>query len=162
MRKRLRRNQNNLVMIGSGVILFGIWSILKALLFLMLDGSNLATEYFERLAQHGVTDRAQVIALLFLLLLVEQAARLYVGLNARWEGFGRKRGNLYVVVAVLMSVFHLVSVVIGFRTGFQYFDYYPEAATSLLMDLTSLVVLLELVNSVRKVRWLSREMTLSE
>jgi hypothetical protein len=160
MKLRLRRNQNYLVMIGTGVIIFGFWSVIKTIMLLIL-GSQEVTGFSSSVQVYGMPIQTSYLVLI-LMLAAELAVRLYVGLSARAEGFGAKRGTVYVVFAVLLSLFHLAAIVANIGSQFRAYENPADAAVSLLMDLTSLVTLVELINSVFKVRWLSRELSLSE
>lgn len=160
MRMRLRRNQNYLVIIGTGVIVFGIWSVIKAVMFLVLGGQDISG-FFSDVQLSGMPIRMGYLSVVGLLA-VELAARMIVGLCARAEGYGRKMGNGYVLLAIALSVFHLLAVVTGISSRFRFYDSPADGLVSLLMDLTSLITLIEMVNSVFKVRWLSRELSLSE
>ena len=160
MKKRLRRNQNYLVMIGTGVIILGFWSVIKTVMFLILEPQDI-TGFFSTVQVSGMPIHTSYLVLV-VLLGIELAVRLFVGLCARSEGFGSKQGPVYVVFAIFLSLFHLAAIVASIASGFRFYDNPMDAAVSLLMDLTSLVTLVELVNSAFKVRWLSRELSLTE
>jgi hypothetical protein len=153
---KLRRNQNYLILIGMGVILFGIWSLIKTVLFLAL-GSDMLAEYYNLMEKIGLT-AFQGTAVMLLLVVAELCVRLYVGLYACREGFGEKQGNLYVAMAVCLTVVHAVTIVGSILTGLRLYASPLEAATSLLMELISFITLLELINSVTKVRWFGKIM----
>lgn len=160
MRRRLRRNENYLVMIGTGVMVFGAWSVIKTMMFLVLGTEGLSG-YLQGVSSSGMPFEVSYLVLMAALI-VDLLARLYVGMSAREEGFGAKKGTIYVVLAALLSLVHLVTIVLGIVSHFRYYHSPEDAAVSFLMDLTSLVTLIELVNSIIKVRWLRRELTLSE
>lgn len=160
MLRRLRRNQNYLIMIGSGVIMIGLWSVIKTICFLLL-GSGTAKAYFVEMAQAGVSGRGSILIML-LIVSVDLAVRFFVGLNAIREGYGERRGVLYVVLAVVLSLLSLATLVSSFTSHFQSYNSPLDAGVGLLLELTSLVTLLELVNSVCKVRWLSHQLELME
>jgi NADH:ubiquinone oxidoreductase subunit 6 (subunit J) len=160
MKMRLRRNQNYLVMIGTGVIILGFWSVIKTVMFLILEPQDI-TGFSSTVQVSGMPIHTSYL-ILVVLLGIELAVRLFVGLSARSEGFGSRQRPVYVVFAILLSLFHLAAIVASIGSGFRFYDNPMDAAVSLLMDLTSLVTLVELVNSVFKVRWLSRELSLSE
>ncbi len=160
MRRRLRRNQNYLVIIGTGVMVFGVWSIIKTLMFFVMGG-QVTIGYFENVSKSGLPVQMNYMVLM-LLLILDLLVRIYVGMSARAEGFGAQKGNTYVVFSVLLCLFHFAVIVTGILSHFRYYDSPEDALMSFLMDLTSLVTLIELVNSIFKVRWLTRELTLSE
>lgn len=147
-------------MIGTGVMVLGIWSVVKTLMYLLL-GNQAVTGYFESTSISGIPIEMSYLVLM-VLLFMDLLVRLYVGLSARAEGFGAQKGNVYVVFAVLLCLFHLAAIVTGIGSRFRSYQSPEDAAVSFLMDLTSLITLIELVNSIFKVRWLKRELTLSE
>ncbi len=160
MRRRLRRNENYLVIIGTGVMAFGFWSVIQTVLLLLLS-PQAVSEYFDTVSGPDFSPNIGYV-LLMVLTTLDLLVRLYVGLSARAEGFGAKKGNLYVVFAVLLCFFHLLALVTAVLNRFRNYLGFEDAVMSLLIDITSLVTLVELVNSIFKVRWLKRELHLSE
>jgi uncharacterized membrane protein len=99
---------------------------------------------------------------MLLIVSVDLAVRFFVGLSAIREGYGERRGVLYVILAVVLSLLSFATLVSSFTSHFQSYNSPLDAGVGLLLELTSLVTLLELVNSVCKVRWLSHQLELME
>ncbi len=80
---------------------FGIWSLVKICLFLALVDKDLLRWF---LGINGITLSITVYVLLGAIVLIDLGVRAYVGLSARAEGYGKKKGSLYLVVAFLAAI----------------------------------------------------------
>ena len=93
---KMRRYQNLLTVSGLGVIMFGVWSVLRTILLLFFQ-QNAVSQAFN---DESVTVRILSYTILAVMLLADSLSRLFVGLSARAEGFGKKKGYAYIVFAV--------------------------------------------------------------
>ena len=148
--RKMRRYQNLLTVSGLGVIIFGLWSVLKTILLLFMKEGILSE----------IPDDTFVRVMFFLILggilLIDVLIRLYVGLSARAEGFGKKKGYGYVVIAILMALASLASLVlIFFDTNEQSLW---ELIVSVIVEATSLVVTIELLVAAFTVKKLKKEL----
>ena len=148
--RKLRRYQNLLTVSGLGVIAFGIWSVIKTILLLFFNK--------ELLADMPDNTLAYVILYIFIgvLLLIVFSIHLFVGLSARAEGFGKKKGSAYIVVAILMALLSLASLVTVFFKADK--TSLLELAVSVIVEATSLIVMIELLVAAFTVKKLSKEL----
>lgn len=146
---KMRRYQNLLMISGLGVIAFGLWTILKTILLLFVKENTLA-ELPDSLA------RVIFIVVLVVVLAVDFLFRLFIGLSARAEGQGKKKGYAYIVFAILLAIFSLASVVLIF------FDVGEtsilELTVSVIVEVTSLIVVIELLVAAFTVKKLRKEL----
>ena len=157
---QLRRDENTLMVVGSGVIIFGVWSVLKVLL---LETTRLP-EMMEEirlqdlgLEETGIGDLSWVVAALtmvFILigLLLDLSIRVFVGLSARAEGKGKKQGRVYLVLSALLLVvsgLSFCSYIYAFSRGS---DQVMDSDAAILVELTSFVTLLQMILSAVRVR----------
>ncbi len=148
--RKMRRYQNLLTVSGLGVIIFGLWSVFKTILLLFMK-----EETFGDIPDETYI-RVIFFAILGGILLFDVLLRLYVGLSARAEGFGKKKGYAYVVVAVLMAFASLASLVlIFFDTNEQSIW---ELVVSVIVEATSLIVTIELLVGAFTVKKLKKEL----
>ena len=146
----LRKNQNTLSVIGTGVIVFGVWSVLKGVMSIGIDASNGSIPSMENRMQTTVFWVLAVI-----ILAVDLGLRLYVGLCAIAEGRGRKQRYAYIVLAFLMVLSSILMVVLSVY-------YMPKAITiglpivAIVVETTSCVLLVEMALSAIKVKQLSK------
>ena len=151
---RLRRDENTLVVVGGGVILFGVWSLVKALLYMISDRTNIIEEI--SINEIGTAGVIVVIGAVFLILMADLAVRLYVGRAARAEGRGHRKSPLYLVLTGLMVLGSLITLFILFRYGKAAADDIPDMIISSIIELTSVVLECEMIYAgirVRKARY---------
>ncbi|WP_405357361.1 hypothetical protein [Ruminococcus sp.] len=148
--RKMRRYQNLLTVSGLGVIIFGLWSVLKTILLLFMKEGILSE----------IPDDTFVRVMFFLILggilLIDVLIRLYVGLSARAEGFGKKKGYGYVVIAILMALASLTSLVLIFFDSNEQSIW--ELIVSVIVEATSLVVTIELLVAAFTVKKLKKEL----
>ena len=156
MDKRRSLCQVSLVTLGVGVILFGVWSVIKSLLYFrtgLFDDLDTQVEPEQLLFVKLVT-----VAFVALIVFADLGFRLKIGLRARAEGMGRRQKSGYLVLAALIVLFNLavelLSISFVVKNGLSG-QSYIEYAVSMLVDLSSTVLLIELIVTVLRVRKLS-------
>lgn len=149
---KYRRNRNTLIVLGTGVILFGFWGIIKLIAQVLLGFQLFDPELLDGLEPEGVVFVMFVVAAV---LSTDVILRLYAGLRARREGYGNKVGaGLRIVLIMLLSgsLFSVAAVIYSIMTATGDLE---ENITGLFMELSSLVITLEVFMasaSVRKYR----------
>ena len=138
-----------LITMGTGVLAFAIWTCVKLILSDLFLGMNFDNEMSQNMKIVAV-----VIAYVFIA--VDVPLNCYAGLSARAEGKGKNKGVFYLVITVLLILiyaFNIVVEIIGYIT-------FPPAlltmVVTLLIDVTSAAMLVELFVSSVKLRKLRR------
>ena len=161
---RKRRSQNTLIVVGTGIILFGIWTAVKLLgSFFMLKKETVAA--LRMIGGDGIaelSDTAVFYVALFVvmvIMLVILAVRTYVGLSAIDEGRGKKRHRFYLPVAIIMIIGGIASFFTNFfsvNENLSYGALSPDTTISgLIIELTSVIMLIEMVVSAVRIRKLN-------
>ena len=157
MEKELRRRRISLMTLGSGVIAFGVWSLLKTFLYLWVDPIPMDFEDIPPEFRHIAVIIGYVLVGIFMA--IDLSLRLYLGRSARAAGRGTKKSCAYIVVAVLLLASSAVSLILilfskdGGRTSNQsVMDYY----VSLFVEFTSMSILAELVYTAIRVKKLEK------
>ena len=161
---RLRKDENTLTVVGSGVILFGVWTVVK----MVLHELNRLPEFMAELGadelgfeETGLADMgldpkllATVVAFMVVIIvfLMDLALRVFVGLSAKAEGRGRPQGRLYLILAGLLLVLSGLSFVSYVITYFSHSEYVVDADAAILVELTSFITLLQMIISAVRVR----------
>lgn len=135
-----RRNLNILVVLGTGVMMFGAWGVIKLIAQVLLGYSIYDPAELEELGPIGSLLFYFIMAFI---LSLDVILRLYAGLRARREGHGKKTGAGHLVVSVILILGSIISIIaviwnIMTLTGEQ-----DENFIGLFMELSSLVVTLE-------------------
>lgn len=151
----LRRLSDALVVLGSGIIVFGAWTVLKTIASLLLQTSEA-----REITAAADSDLKYVVSivLLFLFLGFDLAMRLYVGLSARAEGLGKRKRHAYLFPAALMALgsFFTVAIVV---TGVALWGLpLSEAIVTLCIEGTAFAVLALLIYSAIKLKRLKKSM----
>ena len=135
-----RRNSSTLVILGTGVIAFGFWGIIKLAAQVFLGVQIFYPEDLETLGEDGVLF-ATIIG--FIVMFIDVILRLIAGFKAINEGRGKKAGKGYLVILMWLiagsafSVFSVFLELLNLRGDFE------SNFVSIFMELTSLVISLE-------------------
>ncbi|MBP5167762.1 MAG: hypothetical protein ILP14_00965 [Oscillospiraceae bacterium] len=161
METELRRKQISLHTLGTGIILFGAWSVVRAMLVLQA----------KPLAELDLPDDPQIvlfIKILFFLflgffLLASFSFRLYIGLSAQAEGTGRKKKSFYLYLTAVILLINILAFFLSLYSLFtnRFGNYNTlDYIVTILVDLTSNILLAQLISTalrVRKLRTLSED-----
>ena len=160
---QLRRFQNSLRASGGGVIAFGLWSVLKIYLSFFFSETTFGDVIRESLEDAPSDAPPEVelvlwVALLgaaFILGAIVFSVHLYVGLRARREARedGRK-GPVYLILTGFFVIMGIVSICLTIRYIFTGEQTINTPLVTLMVDLTSLYIYLDLIRSAVKVRQL--------
>ncbi len=161
---RLRRDENTLTVVGSGVILFGVWTVVK----MVLQEINRFPEFMAELGvdelgfeETGLADlgldpnllaMAVAFTVVIIVYLMDLGLRVFVGLSARAEGRGRPQGRLYLILAGMLLVLSGLSFVSYVITYFSHSEYVVDADAAILVELTSFITLLQMIISAVRVK----------
>ena len=135
---RIRRLQDTLIIAGDGVIAFSAWSLLKAAIFLILTGRETIDELF---GSANETITIIVIIVVGAMVCIDLALRLFIGLSARSEGRGKKKGPFYLIVAALAAIANAVSA-LSTALGMAFTLSPIDTVVSTLIDATALAALI--------------------
>ena len=161
---RLRKDENTLTVVGSGVILFGVWTVVK----MVLQEINRFPEFMAELGadelgfeETGLADlgldpnllaMAVAFTVVIIVYLLDLGLRVFVGLSARAEGRGRPQGRLYLILAGLLLFLSGLSFSTYVITYFSHSDHVVDADAAILVELTSFITLLQMIISAVRVR----------
>lgn len=148
MDKEIRRLENNLITLGTGVIAFGVWTFLKFVIYLIF-GNELDDQ---------VTGIAKVVTIIILLILgaLDMLLRLYIGASARSQGRGKKKSGFYIVITALMILVLTLTIGIEVYSTLRLEGGLIDDVITLIIDVTSLVILVDLMVSAVRLRKLKK------
>ena len=139
----LRRNQDTLVIVGTGVIIFGIWSLLKTLFALLL---NIGDLYEVILKEETPEGRVAIFIVVTLMLMIDLAFRVSVGLSAIAVARGKKSRFIFVAGALILAFSSATTVTAQIK------------GIVTAVELTSLITLTQLINSAMAIRGIRKEL----
>ena len=141
---KFRRNLSTLTIYGAGVIVFGFWNIIKVLGFVLLDIPLFTPGQLASIEPEAYS----FITITFAVLLAgDTVVRLIIGLSARAESRNRSRlfprfYLFFLVWEIIFEVYACLSVIWELLV-LQTYSSFEDDFISLFMELTSLVVLIE-------------------
>ena len=164
-KRELRRERSTLRSLALGIIVFGLWSVLKTVITLMMVPLE---EILDSKALAAVTNsglRFAVYAVMVITALaimsIDLIPRLYVARKARREGLGEDQGRGWIIWAVILLVFWIVLDIIGITmlpVHITDADNGPlDSIVTLAVDLTATVILGELCFTAFRVKKLAAE-----
>ncbi|MBQ9679095.1 MAG: hypothetical protein IJV48_00220 [Ruminococcus sp.] len=156
---KLRRYRNLLTISGTGVIAFGVWSVIKTILFMTLTPDYLRLNDIGDIGDIGEAGMTVVkifaFTVLGVIMAIELLLRLYIGLSARAEGNGKKKRIVYVVVAASLLLLSLWSIITSLHVS--EYGSLLDMAVSLLLELTSAAAFFETIYASCMVRRLQKK-----
>ena len=159
---KIRRAQNNLIVVGSGTILFSLWSLFRmvASLFLLKKETLASLKELPAFKEELVPDSI-LFAVLVVVVIAELGViiliRVFVGRAAIAEGRGRKRSILYLVLAAIMilgNLFAIKNTLVPSPGDAALGGAFAKrnSASSIIIELTSAVMLFEMIVSACTIR----------
>ena len=155
-------------------MIFGVWTIVKTLLTLLTGRYQIFKTAQELSAGSEYFISPRIFAVLLVIMFAAMAfidvwLRFYIGLHARRDARGKKAGRLYIIITCLMilgSILLITANIYTLATRFMAALAAAEAAaqevvppvnsdisiTGVLIELTSLIMMIELVASAGRVR----------
>ena len=160
MEKKLRCYRSSLVTNGIGIITFGLWSIIKFIMSMVMQPIN-----FEDAANDEMADpAAKIIALIIvgaivvIILAIIFAVHLYIGLSAYKEGINGKKGSFYLAVAVVMALAICLTMTLYFVPHDNTEGVTMSNIAAFFIDLTTVVILIDTIYAALMSRKLAKKL----
>ncbi len=149
---RLKKSETVLVICGNGVIFFGVWSLIKSIMSIVLYKGDLHQYMVQYQNAHML--RGLAYGMVFFILAMDLFFRFYLGMSASAEAKGKKKKKNYIILAFFMlfyTVFGLVATFFLLPDDISILT----TITTVLVEFTSALTLLQMIISainVRKIR----------
>ena len=152
MDKQLRKFEINLEILGTGIIMCCIWMVAKCALLSSLYNMYLSA-YFSK------NELVIVNIIIWVVVAVEVLVRGFIGVSAKASGMGQSRSNVYLVLTVIVFVSDVIFVILEIISFFSYDYSLSEAIVTVIIDVTSLALILEVLVYECKLRKLRKNIT---
>lgn len=152
---KIRRLENNLITLGTGIIAFSIWSFIKFMLSYFFVKSNVT-----EIADDG--SAVLIVIMTWGVAVLNVLIYLWLGLSARAEGIGKRKRIIYLIVIGFIITY---SVLIVLLEAFLIVYLHTNLLTliiTLIIDLTRLIFLIELLYSSVALRRLRKHQVKKE
>lgn len=147
----VRRLQNNLITLGTGVIAFGVWTVIKFILYCVVNSDDLQAT----VAQDDIDFFFSIPLIGFAL--INLGICCTIGFSARAEGHGKHTGPAYVVVASINVFFYVAIIALDVALLFFDTDSLFTVIINFIIDTTSMMIMIEMIVSSIKLRNLRKQ-----
>ncbi|WP_036609740.1 hypothetical protein [Oribacterium sp. P6A1] len=158
MEREIRRRQSILSVTGNGVMFLGMWSFLKINLYFILGRNAILEDILEDQSIDENTLLLIMYIISMILASLELFFRIRVGRGAIAESRDEKKPKRYIGMAMTLIILYVFSVIFTvFNLDFTKDGLWDQLA-SMIVDITSLVMLIELVSSASVLRKIKQQM----
>ena len=145
METKVRRTQDNLFIMGTSVIVFGLWDLIKFTVYFFVNSDEIKQASGEKYFMLSVIVVWTIFFVSFLL-------RCFIGFSARAEGKGKRKSILYLICAGMIALVYFSIIVFEVSYFITDQENIITAIVTLIIDITSLVFLVELIVNSIKIR----------
>ena len=152
MEKKIRRLSDNLVTLGTGMLAFGVWTMIKTTLYCTL----FRQEMMEGVELDGELPVWVYFLVVWIISLIDFFCLSYIGLSARSDGKGKRKTFFYLILLFLRVLLFGGVVVIEITSFFKFQTGLLSSIITLFIDVTSLIFMADLAVSSIHLRILRR------
>ena len=152
----LRRYEDNLYVSGVGVIIMGVWNVIKPVMQLAL-GSGIYDSGLTVIEYPETTLGIVVSFIIIFLLLAVLGLHFFVGVNAVRAAKREKHKKGYVVGAVIMLIISVLGLAV-YRSSITDLKKIDTTIASLLVDITAIYMFITMIRSAAKIKKLRKEL----
>ena len=145
MGAQIRRLENTLTTIGTGIVAMAIWQTIKIILQLTL---------LNQMEKNEETTIGVIIAISITVIL--GLIECYIGFSTRSEGKGKKKSGVYLVWTGLYLAAFFAVLVYEIYLIFADYDFTISTIVIVIIDISAFVLNLEMMVSAIKVRRLRK------
>ena len=153
MEAKIRRLENNLVTIGTGVVILSLWTLFKTILYVIV--------YWGKIKDLTSTlqpmETALVFGMVFAAVLIEFVLHSFIGLSARKEGEGKKIRPIYQIITEIILLLYAALILIELLPLFRAEYFSLISVVSIVIDVTSFAFLIDMISSSVRLRKLKKQ-----
>ena len=158
MQEELRRHQHTLVIGGTGVIAFTLWSLIKGTIFsFLIKPAEIASNTYDTsFASEHIHLVVLLLVALILALILDFPLRLYVARAANAIGKGRRKSSVgFMAALVTITLIDLFEIVLGVMSFSLERGTFFNDIIAIVVDLTSFFILVRMLYAVHMIKKLS-------
>ncbi|MBQ6153406.1 MAG: hypothetical protein IJJ15_06645 [Ruminococcus sp.] len=146
----LRKIEINLRTLGLGVIAFGAWAFVKYILMFFFYGSYV---------DESLSDNEKLILniICWIVALLALLIRVYVGVSAQSESKGKRKTGFYIFLTGWLAFLSLSGILLEIFIIIFVSEHLLNLIINMVIDVTSLVIMLELMVNAIRLRKLRKE-----
>lgn len=146
---KIRRTQDNLFVLGTSVIVFGLWNLIKFVIYFFAAFNDIKGTVGEEYFLITVIMSWAIFVFSFVL-------RCFIGFSARAEGKGKRKNVVYLVFAGMIALVYFCVIAVEGAYLILRHNHIFSMIITLIIDITSFVFLVELIVNSIKIRKLRK------
>lgn len=159
LHRELRRYQDILSIVGTGVMLFGVWSLIQSAMMFILQMPQYRRELGDY--EYAALGMAIIVLLFLILISVDLLLRGYIWRSARREAARGARRNGYLIAAGALALIRVL--VLGYIIAMifgvvEYSDDSDDLIVTAVISATEAVTLIEMIVAAVRVRRISERL----
>ena len=153
MEAKIRKLENNLVTLGTGIFILSLWTLFKTVLFDIVNWGEIKN------ASKSLPPMVSslVIGAVYVALIIEFLLHSYIGLSARSEGQGKKKTPVYLFVTGFIIILYSAIILLELLTLFLFREHFLTLAVSMVIDATVLFFMIDMTFSSVRLRKLKKQ-----
>ncbi len=149
---KLRRTQDNLFVLGTSAIVFGLWNLIKFAIYYFFAFNEIKESAGDK---YYLITAIVVWVIVFFSFLI----RCFIGFSARAEGKGKRKNVVYLVFAGMIALVYFCIIAFEVVYFIVRYDHIFTMIITLIIDVTSFVFLVELIVNSIKIRKLRKDVS---
>ncbi|WP_026515915.1 hypothetical protein [Butyrivibrio sp. MC2021] len=156
--QKLRKLRHTVYISGLGVLLYGVWSLLKVAISVIADDDVLGLNEIELDAENPAAELMfiYIFAAIFIIILI--LVHYYLGRCAMKVGRYYSRKRFFLIPTALTAVWYIASIPQTFEDLKGNIENFDTAITSALIDITLIIVLIDIVISTIRISKIERKL----
>lgn len=152
MDANIRRLENSLVTIGTGVVILSLWTLLKIILYTLvyreeIENASSTLQPIEAAFVIGLIAAAVVVFIL----------HCFIGLSAIDEGRGKRKHPVYPIVTGFIIIFYAAMILLELSLLFFYKEISLKLVISMVIDVTTIGLMIDILASSLRLRKLKKQ-----
>ena len=158
MQAKLRRNLDTLTILGKAVVAFIVWSVIKFIINYIFEPFQDLPEASKELSDSEEKALLIIFFIVLLVMILDIAVRVWIGLAAVREGSEKKKGAVYIVLASLLALTYFYVIPIDVINIANTESSIFSSVAALIIDTTSFVTLTMTAVTAIKVKRLRKKL----
>ena len=152
MEAKLRRYQTLVKTLGLGTLAFGIWNILKTIIYNIINPTSETSDSSDLILNE--TNETALIVIFFLLiavLIIDILMRIFVFFSTRRVSAGKSKGILCIIVSSIMAISYGISVPLDVLNLGYSSKTITDSIATIILDTTAFMISIGVIYATIKI-----------
>ena len=155
--EKLTKLKHTVYISGIGVILYGLWSILKVFISYITGDDVFGLEDIEFDIEYISFQKSFLVILMCVIIVVLMVLHYYVGKKAMEVGRYNSKKRFFLIPAVCLLIFYISCVPDSIANMFEDLTDLDILLVSFMVDVGLIVLMIEMIISIIKISYLEKK-----